>query len=31
VFWNIFVDSLTLILGILAIGWVIAYFVHRDS
>jgi hypothetical protein len=30
-FWNIFFDSLALIIAILAIGWVIAYLVHRRS
>ena len=30
-FWNIFFDSLTLILGILAVGWIIASLVGRRS
>lgn len=30
-FWDIFIDSLILILGILAVGWVIYYVIHRRS
>ncbi len=30
-FWSIFVDSLVLILAILAVGWVVAYLIHRRS
>lgn len=30
-FWNIFIDSLALILAILTVGWVVAYLIHRRS
>ena len=30
-FWSIFIDSLALILAILAVGWVVAYLIHRRS
>ncbi len=30
-FWNIFFDSLILILAILAVGWIIAYFIESRS
>jgi len=30
-FWNIFFNSLALILAILAVGWVVAYLIHRRS
>lgn len=30
-FWNIFFDSVALIIAILAIGWVIDYLIHRRS
>jgi general stress protein CsbA len=28
-FWNIFLDSLTLIIGILVVGWCIAALIRR--
>ena len=28
-FWSIFVDSVVLMLAILAVGWVIAYLIDR--
>lgn len=30
-FWSIFIDSLTLIAAILAVGWVIAYLAKKRS
>lgn len=30
-FWSIFFNSLALILAILAVGWVVAYLIHRRS
>jgi len=30
-FWDIFLNSVVLIFGILVVGWIISYIVHRGS
>ena len=30
-FWDIFFDSLALIIGVLVIGWAIAYLINKRS
>ncbi len=30
-FWSIFVDSVVLMLAILAVGWVVAYVIDRQD
>jgi hypothetical protein len=30
-FWDIFFDSLVLIIGVLVVGWVIAYLINKRS
>ena len=30
-FWSIFVDSIVLMLAILAVGWVVAYLIDRKE
>jgi hypothetical protein len=30
-FWNIFIDSVVLILLILVVGWVIDFIIHKRS